>query len=194
MQDVTYTSCTTVDRGQPWCATDTDPSGNFLPGRYSLNSCHLNRDQGDLNHLLTSWGYCPLTCPSTCTPGSKWSSNTCTSCTCNSDGKAVCSEQKSCSPPLPPSSSPSTRCLTESGPSKNIPCVLPFSFQVTKVPEHESEQTFSGSHPHHLCSLDLWRGARGQALVQHKVRRLFSDQHFDVFFYISLQNVSFLSP
>ena len=35
IQDVTYTSCTTLDRGQPWCATATNSSGNFLPGRYS---------------------------------------------------------------------------------------------------------------------------------------------------------------
>ena len=129
MQDVTYTSCTTVDRGQPWCATATDASGNFLPGRYSPQ-----RRKKELNYFLISWGYCPRDCPSTCTPGTKWSSDACNSCTCSPEGKAVCSEQKSCSPPFPASSSPSTKCLTESGPSKDIPCVLPFSFQVTKSP------------------------------------------------------------
>ena len=198
IQDVTYTSCTTVDRGQPWCATDTDPSGNFLPGRYSLNSCHLNRDQGDLNHLLTSWGYCPLTCPSTCTPGSKWSSNTCTSCTCNSDGKAVCSEQKSCSPPLPPSSSPSTRCLTESGPSKGIPCVLPFSFQVTKVPLFPTtwmwSKKFKG-RSHTTCAPWTFGGEHeGKLWCSTKWDDFFQINTLMCFFYISLQNVSFLSP
>ena len=149
MQDVTYTSCTTVDRGQPWCSTDTDPSGNFLPGRCTLY-IHLNRDRRELNNF--SWGYCPLTCPSTCTPGSKWSSDTCTSCICSPEGKAVCSEQKSCSPPLPPSSSPSTRCLTESGPSKNIPCVLPFSFQVTSPPIMNVKQPSFQGRTHTTCA------------------------------------------
>ena len=92
----------------------------------------FNSTATELNYFLISWGYCPRDCPSTCTPGSKWSSDACNSCTCSLEGKAVCSEQESCSPPFPPSSSPSTKCLTESGPSKNIPCVLPFSFQVTK--------------------------------------------------------------
>ena len=113
-----------------------------------LEGIHINRDKRELKNSLISWGYCPPTCPSTCTPGSKWSSDTCNSCTCSPEGKSVCSEQKSCSPPLPPSSSPSTRCLTESGPSKNIPCVLPFSFQVKKVsPEMNVKQQFSGLHP-----------------------------------------------
>jgi len=130
-KDVTYTSCTTIDRGQPWCATATNSSGNFLPG---------------------SWGYCPPTCPSSCTPGSKWSSDACNSCTCSSEGKSVCSEQKSCSPPLPPSSSPSTRCLTESGPSKNTPCVLPFSFQ-GRTHTTCAPWTFGGEHEGKLwCS------------------------------------------
>lgn len=144
IQDVTYTSCTTLDRGQPWCATATNSSGNVLPGRYSTQQ----RKKREINNSLISWGYCPPTCPSTCTPGSKWSSDTCNSCTCSPEGKSVCSEQKSCSPPLPPSSSPSTRCLTESGPSKNIPCVLPFSFQVKKLSaEMHGKPHFSGPHP-----------------------------------------------
>ena len=110
-----------------------------------FNSTETKRE---LKNSLISWGYCPPTCPSTCTPGSKWSSDACNSCTCSPEGKSVCSEQKSCSPPLPPSSSPSTRCLTESGPSKNIPCVLPFSFQVKKLSaEMHGKQQFSGSHP-----------------------------------------------
>jgi len=129
--DVTYTSCTTIDRGQPWCATETDSSGSFVPGR---------------------WGYCPQNCPSVCSPGTNWSPNACNVCTCNNEGKAVCSEQKSCSPPLPPPSSPSTRCLTESGPSEGVPCVLPFSFQ-GRTHTTCAPWTFGGEHEGKLwCS------------------------------------------
>ena len=102
-------------------------------------------------HLEGSWGYCPSECPTACTPGSHWAPDTCNTCVCGLDGQAVCT-QLPCSLPLPPPSSPTTKCLTEAGPDQGRACVLPFSFQ-GKVHSTCAPWTFGGEQEGKLwCS------------------------------------------
>merc|ERR1719266_1454946 len=69
---VTYTSCTTQDKSDAWCSTNTTLAGTHIPGYF---------------------GYCPSSCPgaegSSCTPGTSYTVD-CNTCVCGADGVPVC--------------------------------------------------------------------------------------------------------
>merc|ERR1712226_500942 len=69
---VTYTSCTTQDKSDAWCSTNTTLAGTHIPGYF---------------------GYCPSTClaesQNSCTPGTSYSVD-CNTCVCGADGLPVC--------------------------------------------------------------------------------------------------------
>merc|ERR1712115_383882 len=123
---VTYTSCTTQDKSQAWCSTNTTLAGTHIPGYF---------------------GYCPSSCPgaegSICTPGTSYTVD-CNTCVCGADGNPVCtsndcgSTTSTSTPTTSPAtttttttSSPSSTCTTVSGPGAGADCVFPFTFSGT---------------------------------------------------------------
>merc|ERR1719320_1126104 len=131
---VTYTSCTTQDKSQAWCSTNTTLAGTHIPGYF---------------------GYCPSSCPgaegSSCTPGTSYTVD-CNTCVCGADGNPVCTSNDcgsttSTSTPTTSTttttsspattttttttSSPSSTCTTVSGPATGADCVFPFTFSGT---------------------------------------------------------------
>jgi len=121
---VTYTSCTTQDKDQAWCSTNTTLAGNHVPGYY---------------------GYCPTTCPgaetsgntecsendsecsNACTPGELFNVD-CNTCVCNSLGEAICTTNECSTTSTTPATAPAEGCTTVSGPAQGSPCVFPFTF------------------------------------------------------------------
>merc|ERR1712079_220738 len=116
---VTYTSCTTQDKSDAWCSTNTTLAGTHVPGYY---------------------GFCPSTClaesQNSCTPGTSYTVD-CNTCVCGADGNPVCTSNvcgsttststttttttTSSSTTSPATttttSSPSSTCTTVSGPA-----------------------------------------------------------------------------
>merc|ERR1719477_524079 len=115
---VTYTSCTTQNKSEAWCSTNTTLAGTHIPGYF---------------------GYCPSSCSgaegSTCTPGTSYTVD-CNTCVCGADGNPVCTSNDcgsttSTSTPTTSTtttSSPSSTCTTVSGPATGADCVFPFTF------------------------------------------------------------------
>merc|ERR550534_3339027 len=152
---VTYTSCTTQDKSDAWCSTNTTLAGTHIPGYF---------------------GYCPSTClaesRNSCTPGTSYSVD-CNTCVCGADGLPVCTSlvcgsssttsttttsttttttstttctpgtvstvdcntcvcsslgEQVCTTTVCTTSAPSSTCTTVSGPDTASQCVFPFTF------------------------------------------------------------------
>merc|ERR1719222_1271740 len=81
---VTYTSCTTQDKSDAWCSTNTTLAGTHVPGYYGLT--------GSQN---------------SCTPGTSYTVD-CNTCVCGADGVPVCTSTVCGSSTT--STAPSTSC------------------------------------------------------------------------------------
>merc|ERR1719273_2907926 len=132
------TTCSTQDKSDAWCSTNTTLAGTHVPGYY---------------------GYCPSTClagsQSSCTPGTSYTVD-CNTCVCGADGvpvctSSVCGSSSTCTPGTVSTvdcntcvcsslgeqvcttntcttSAPASTCTTVSGPDTGSQCVFPFTF------------------------------------------------------------------